>query len=105
VAASEIEAVLESHPAVHQALVVPIPHPILNEVPAAFVELKRGAHCRAAELLRLCASDLARFKRPAHLWFIEAAELPLTETGKVRKAELRELALKRLPAIESSGSV
>jgi fatty-acyl-CoA synthase len=65
-------------------------------VPVAFVELRRGAHCTSDELLQLCATSLARFKRPAHIWFINSSELPVTETGKVRKADLARLAVKRL---------
>jgi fatty-acyl-CoA synthase len=101
VAATEIEAMLERHPSVHKAHVVPVPHPILNEIPAAFVELKRDAACDVEDLKQLCAANLARFKRPAHIWFVDNADLPVTETGKVRKSELTEMAVRRL----ASGSM
>jgi len=93
VAAREIEGVLESHPSVRQAHVVPLPHPILNEVPAAFVELQPGATFDPDALSAHCSANLARFKRPAMIWRVAEGAWPMTGPGKVRKSALRDLAL------------
>jgi fatty-acyl-CoA synthase len=93
VAAREIEAVLESHPSVRQAQVIPIPHSILNEVPAAFVELEPGALFDPQQLAAFCTTNLARYKRPAKIWLITNGDWPMTGSGKVRKGALREMAL------------
>lgn len=50
----------------------------------------------AAELIAHCTANLARFKVPAHGVFMEAAELPVTVTGRVQKFRLAELVTARL---------
>jgi acyl-CoA synthetase (AMP-forming)/AMP-acid ligase II len=92
VAAREIEGVLESHAAVREAHVVPVPHPILNEVPAAFVELIPGVAFEPEALSAYCAARLARFKRPAMIWQVPKGGWPTTGPGKVSKSALRKLA-------------
>jgi acyl-CoA synthetase (AMP-forming)/AMP-acid ligase II len=47
----------------------------------------------AAELLEHCRAGLARFKVPVEITLIEAAELPLTASGKAQKFRLAERAL------------
>jgi acyl-CoA synthetase (AMP-forming)/AMP-acid ligase II len=84
----EIEAVIESHPAVHAAAVVAVADPIWQEVGTAFVV---GAPNLEAELLRdWCRERLANFKVPKH--FVLTNELPLLPVGKVDRSELRARA-------------
>ncbi|WP_037500271.1 class I adenylate-forming enzyme family protein [Sphingomonas jaspsi] len=87
VAAAEIEAVLQTHPAVKLAQVVGIPHPRYVEVPAAFVELNAGASATEAELIAHCDGQLARFKMPRHVRFVR--EWPMS-TSKIQKFKLRD---------------
>jgi fatty-acyl-CoA synthase len=87
VAAAEIEAVLQSHPAVKLAQVVGIPHPRYVEVPAAFVELKPGASATESELIAHCDGQLARFKMPRHVRFV--TDWPMS-TSKIQKFRLRD---------------
>ncbi|HEX6493329.1 MAG TPA: class I adenylate-forming enzyme family protein [Candidatus Dormibacteraeota bacterium] len=90
VAAREVERVLETHPAVAEAAVLGIPDPDLGEeVAAALVLRPRAPADVVAELERLCAEQLAQYKRP-RLWHV-LDSLPRTSSGKVRKGELREL--------------
>lgn len=88
----EVERVLLGHPAVAAAAVVGAPHPRLGQVAVAFVTLRPGAPVSlAGELDRICADQLARYKRPVEIRV--AAALPLGPTGKVRRRMLRaELA-------------
>ena len=87
VAAVEIEAVLQSHPAVKLAQVVGIPHQRYVEIPAAFVELAEGAAADESELIAHCDGKLARFKIPRHVRFV--SEWPMS-TSKIQKFRLRD---------------
>ena len=93
VAAAEIEAVLQSHPAVKLAQVVGIPHARYVEVPAAFVELAPGASATADGLIAHCNGKIARFKLPHHIRFV--SEWPLS-TSKVQKFRLRDQLIAEL---------
>ncbi len=64
VAAMEIEAYLQTHPAVKIAQVVGVPDPKYVEVAAAFVELKDGAAATEDELIAFCQGQIASFKVP-----------------------------------------
>ena len=83
---AEVEAVLREHPAVAEAAVVGVPDPTWGEVGHAFLEPVPGAAVDPESVLEWCAGRLARFKCPRHVTVV--AELPRTDLGKVRKAEL-----------------
>lgn len=87
VAAAEIEAILQSHPAVKLAQVVGIPHERYVEVPAAFVELVENGSVSPAELVEHCKGKLANFKTPRHVRIV--TEWPMS-TSKIQKYRLRE---------------
>ena len=86
VAAAEIEAHLQRHPAVKLAQVVGIPDAKYVEVPAAFVELQPGGSATEAELIAHCRADIASFKVPRHVRFV--AEWPMS-SSKIQKFRLR----------------
>jgi fatty-acyl-CoA synthase len=83
----EVEQVISRHPQVLEAAVVATPDERWGERPKAFVELKGEASVTEAELLDFVKQNLARYKAPAAIEFIE---LPRTSTGKVQKFVLRE---------------
>jgi hypothetical protein len=58
-----------------------------GEVPKAFVTPKPGATPTAEEIIAFCKENLARFKAPKAVEFIQ---LPKTSTGKIQKFVLRE---------------
>jgi fatty-acyl-CoA synthase len=91
----EVEAVLADHPGVMAAHVVGIPHARMGEVGCAWVV---AAPDRPGEedLIAYCASRLARFKVPAVVLFTDAADLPVTATGRVQKFVLVERATQHL---------
>ena len=99
VAAAEIEAVLDSHPAVQLSQVVGMPDPRYAEVPAAFVELKAGASATEAELIAFCQGRIARFKIPHAVRFVNSWPM---STTKIQKFQLRERLLAELDAEESA---
>jgi fatty-acyl-CoA synthase len=86
----EVEGYLAGHAAVQDVAVVGRPDPRLSEVPVAFVVLRPGASLAADELLAACRGRIASFKIPRHVHFVDA--LPMTSSGKVQKAMLRERA-------------
>jgi len=87
VGALEIESYLATHPAVLIAAVVGVPDPRYGEVPAAFIELRPGAHVSETEIVEYCAGGLAGYKVPRHVRFI--AQWPMSAT-KIQKFRLQE---------------
>jgi fatty-acyl-CoA synthase len=83
----EIEQRLHEHPAVHEAAVVGVPDAEWGESLAAWVVLERGQRPTAEQLGDFVRATLADYKRPRHLFFVDA--LPRNPTGKVLKRELR----------------
>ena len=70
-----------------EAAVVGMPHERWGESPHAFVILRDGARATEEELKEHVRANLARFKTPQWISFVE--ELPKTATGKVQKFVLR----------------
>ena len=96
VAAAEIEAMLQTHPAVKLAQVVGVPDPRYVEVPAAFVELAEGATASEAELIAHCKGKLASFKVPRHVRTV--TEWPMS-TSKIQKFRLRDSLIAELEGV------
>jgi acyl-CoA synthetase (AMP-forming)/AMP-acid ligase II len=88
IAGSEVERVLYEHETVLEAAVVGRPDPRWGEVPVAFVVLRPEADATADELVAHCRRELARFKVPKDVRFLDA--LPRNPSGKVLKRELRD---------------
>ena len=88
IASSEIERVLYEHSTVAEAAVVARPDDRWGEVPVAYVVLQPGASTGPEELIDHCRSQLAKFKVPKDVCFIDA--LPRNPSGKVLKRELRD---------------
>ncbi|MFN2199554.1 MAG: class I adenylate-forming enzyme family protein, partial [Anaerolineales bacterium] len=84
----EIENVLYRHPAVSMCAVIGVPDEKWGEVGKALVVLKPGQNATEDELIGLMQANLARYKVPRSVVFIEA--LPLSGMGKILKRELRE---------------
>ena len=88
VSSIEIEGMLYKHPAVLEAACIAIPDEQWGEVPGALVVLKPGASATETELIEFCRANMAHFKCPKSVSFIDA--LPRTATGKIQKNVLRE---------------
>src|ERR1700761_6831999 len=85
VAPKQVEQVLTGYEGVAQAYVAGVPDDRLGEVGWAWVVPSEGAAPGETELLRHCREQLAGFKVPRRVTFLEADELPKTSTGKVQK--------------------
>ena len=84
---AEIERVLATHPAVADVAVIGRPDPRWQEVPVAYVILRDGAQADEASLRAHMAEQLARFKLPRDILFVDT--LPRTALGKVQHYLLR----------------
>jgi long-chain acyl-CoA synthetase len=87
---AEVESVLAQHPAVADAALVGLPHPVLGEVPAALVQMRTGAELSEQALQAFAAERLAAFKVPVKVHVSHQA-LPRNEGGKLVKSELRKV--------------
>ena len=83
----EVEGVMLRHPAVREVAIVGLPDQRWGEAPHAFVVLKEGASASAEELRDFARANLAHFKAPHSVTFVD--ELPKTATGKIQKYVLR----------------
>lgn len=83
----EVEGCLLRHPAVQEVAVVGMPHERWGESPHAFVLLREGASATEDELKLHVRDNLAHFKTPQWVSFVD--DLPKTATGKVQKYVLR----------------
>lgn len=90
VAASEIETVIATVPGVREVAVVGRPHPMLDELPVAFVISDAAGDALREAILASCRHELAGFKVPVDVLFLD--EFPRAELNKVAKKELREIA-------------
>ena len=91
----EIEEFLYSHPDVQDVQVIGVPDEQYGEELMAWIVLRPGASALTAEDVRTFATGkLAHFKIPKYVHLVDA--FPITITGKVRKVEMREMAVQLL---------
>jgi len=90
----EVEAMLERHPDILQACVVPIPDEIKYEKPFAFVVAREGSRLRGDDVKQYALKHAPAYQHPRHVVFMPT--LPLASTGKVDRAALRRVALEHI---------
>lgn len=93
VAPAEVESVLSTHPGVVLVQVVGIPDDRLDEVPAAFIELRPGWEATEEEMIAHCRGRIARFKVPRVVRFV--SEWPTSAT-KIQRFRLREQLVREM---------
>ena len=88
VAPAELEAILQAHPAIADAAVIPSPDEEAGEVPKAFIVLKPGTDVTADDIMAYVAGQVAPQKKIRRLEFIDA--IPKTGSGKILRRVLVE---------------
>jgi acyl-CoA synthetase (AMP-forming)/AMP-acid ligase II len=84
----EVEEAIFKHPSVLDAAVIGVPDELWGESVKAFVVLRPGMEATEEEIVRICKENLASYKKPRSVEFIDA--LPKNVAGKVLKTELRK---------------
>ncbi|MGV7212781.1 acyl-CoA synthetase [Bradyrhizobium sp. UFLA05-112] len=85
---AEVENALHQIAAIAEAAVIGIPDAQWGEVGLAIVAVKPGLALSEADIFAHCAANLARFKCPRQVRFVDA--LPRNATGKIHKPTLRK---------------
>ena len=91
---ADVERMLERHPQIAQAAVVPIEDEIKGQKPVAFVIRKGGHALDEDEVKRFALANAPAYQHPRFVWFVD--ELPLASTNKVDRNALRRLAEERI---------
>ena len=95
ISAVEVESVLRRHPAVAEVAVAPVPDPIRGDEVLACVVARDASpeaelHALAESIVAFCLENLAYYKAPGYVAFLDA--VPLTATSKIQRGELQRLA-------------
>lgn len=98
VSCSEIEAILQNHPAVIGACVVGVPDPKVGERIKGIVVLKEDARgVGSTDLIKWCRESLAPYKIPDYIEFRDM--LPKSKVGKLLRREVREEERQRMKKV------
>jgi len=90
----EIEEFLYRHPQIQDVQVFGIPDQRYGEVVCAWIRLKGTDPCDADAIRLFCRDQIAHFKVPTHIRFVE--QFPMTVTGKIQKFIMREQMIAEL---------
>lgn len=110
----EVESTLKLHPAIIESAVVASPDPDRDEIVKAFIVLtdakyqavranKTESDRLVKELQAFCKEHAAPYKYPRQIEFVDAAFLPKTISGKIKRAELKKLEKERYAARKAGG--
>jgi fatty-acyl-CoA synthase len=87
---AEIEEYLFTHPKVQNVSVIGMPDSVMGEVAIAYIIPREGQIIDPQEIVDFCVGEIANFKVPRYVQLID--ELPMTQSGKIQKFRLREIA-------------
>ncbi|HVB15077.1 MAG TPA: AMP-binding protein [Stellaceae bacterium] len=96
----EVEEFLYRHPKIQDVQVFGVPDPRYGEEICAWVRLRAGERLDAEELRAFCQGQIAHYKIPRHVRFVD--EFPMTITGKVQKFVMREAMIAELGQREAA---
>jgi fatty-acyl-CoA synthase len=99
----EIEEFLYTHPGIADAQVIGVPSEKYGEEVMAWVKPRTGVELTADELTQFCRGKISTYKIPRYWKFVDA--FPMTVTGKIRKVEMRETAVKELGLEKAAATV
>ena len=91
---ADVERMLERHPAVGQAVVIPVDDAIKGTKPVAFVIPKAGQHPSEDDIKKFALANAPAYQHPRFVWFVD--DLPLASTNKVDRGVLKTIAQQRV---------
>jgi long-chain acyl-CoA synthetase len=91
---SDIERLLERHPDVAQAAVVPVDDEIKGQKPVAFIIPRAGHHADEGAIKRFALANAPAYQHPRFIWLVE--RFPLASTNKIDRDALRRMADERV---------
>jgi acyl-CoA synthetase (AMP-forming)/AMP-acid ligase II len=91
---ADVERMLERHPAVAEACVVPIDDEIKGTKPVAFIVVEKGFHPTEAEIKEFALANAPAYQHPRFVWFLD--RLPLASTNKLDRKALQRMAEERV---------
>jgi len=87
----EVEEFLYTYPKVGEVQVIGIPNARLGEIVVAWIRLRPGVEATEEEIRAFCQGQIAYYKVPEHVRFVE--EFPATLSGKIQKYKMREFEI------------
>ena len=90
----EVEEFLYRHPKIEDVTVVGVPDERYGEELCAWIRLKTGEAASAEEIVAFCRGQIAHYKIPRHIRFVDA--FPMTVTGKIQKFLIRKQMIEEL---------
>jgi long-chain acyl-CoA synthetase len=91
---TDVERMLERHPDIAQAAIVPVDDEIKGQKPVAFVVPEPGRHLDEAEVKRFALANAPAYQHPRFVWVVD--RLPLSSTNKIDRGALRRMAEDRV---------
>ena len=93
----EVETFIETLSPIKKCYVIGVPSKRFGEEVAVYIKVKSGEFLSEDKVLNHCLDGLARFKHPKYIKFV--AEFPEFSTGKIKKTELKALAMIHFPEL------
>jgi fatty-acyl-CoA synthase len=90
----EVEEFLYRHPKVQDVQVIGVPDLKYGEELCAWIKLREGQSCTPDEIREFCKGQIAHYKVPRHIRFVDA--FPMTITGKVQKFVMRKQTIEEM---------
>jgi long-chain acyl-CoA synthetase len=91
----EVEKMLERHPGIHQAAVIPVPDELKGHKPIAFVVKAPGAQLDEQAVKSYALAHAPAYQHPRRVLFVE--EMPLAGTNKIDKRSLSHMLAQQIP--------
>ncbi len=97
-----VEQMLERHPGVHQAVVVPVPDDLKGQLPVAFVRVEPGKSLTVEAVRQYALANGPAYAHPRRVWFVD--EIPLASTAKIDRAGLMARAVELMGSWDAGSS-
>jgi len=91
---AELESLLQTHPDIDEAAVVPYPDDQAGELPVAFIVSRSGSILHEAQIKEFVAKRVVHYKQIHHIFFVNS--IPKNAAGKILRKDLAKLTLQHI---------